>query len=195
MLAKSNRFAYVIETEDKINNKIVSLSMIEDYFKTLVTRGICSFYACILHDRDFNADGEIKRPHIHIVFELSFSRADSAIAKDLAKELMININIISYAVALNWCSSIRYLTHLDNPEKYQYLKSDIHTNEEDSYSAFVNQMDFMELDIQSLINIVNSSKSVIEVYSIIGIKNATKYRWLIKDLIEQRSLNRKELIQ
>lgn len=192
MLVKSNRFAFVIEKEDKLNNKIISFEEITSYFNDLFNRGACTFYAIILHDKDFNADGEIKRPHYHIVFEMSSPKGDQTIAKDMAKVLLININVISYACALNFCGAIRYLTHLDNADKYQYSKSDLITSSEGEYQMFVNQMDFLDLDISSLLNIIKSSKSLTDVYQTIGIGNATKYRWLIKDLLGEIPLNRKE---
>lgn len=192
MLVKSNRFAFVIEKEDKLNNKIISLEEITSYFADLFNRGACSFYAIVLHDKDFNADGEIKRPHYHIVFEMSSPKGDQIIAKDIARVLLVNMNIISYACALNFCGAIRYLTHLDNVDKYQYPKSDVITSSESEYQMFVNQMDFLDLDIASLLNIIKSSKSLTEVYQTIGIGNATKYRWLIKDLLGEIPLNRKD---
>lgn len=192
MLVKSNRFAFVIEYEDKLNNKIISQQEITSYFNDLFNRGACTFYAIILHDKDFNADAEVKRPHYHIVFEMSSPKGDQTIAKDIARSLLVNMNIISYACALNFCGAIRYLTHLDNADKHQYSKSDVITSSEGEYQMFVNQMDFLDLDISSLLNIIKSSKSLTEVYSTIGIGNATKYRWLIKDLLGEIPLNRKE---
>lgn len=192
MLVKSNRFAFVIEKNDEINDKVINTALLRDYFNDLYVRGACVFYAFILHDKDYDSNGELKRPHYHCVFEMSSPKGDVTIAKDMAKTLMININIISYACALNFCASVRYLTHLDNPDKHSYAKSEVITSSEGEYQMFVNQMDFMDLDIASLLNIIHSSKSLTEVYQIIGIGNATKYRWLIKDLMGEIPLNRKD---
>lgn len=194
MLVKSNRFAFVIEYEDKINNKTISKEEITNYFDKLYGRGACYFYAIILHDKDYDSNGELKRPHYHCVFEMSSPKGDITIAKDIAKTLMLNMNTISYACALNFCASVRYLTHLDNADKHPYSKSEVIYSSEGEYQMFVNQMDFMDLDITSLMNIIHSSKSLTEVYQIIGIGNATKYRWLIKDLMGEVPLNRKEKV-
>lgn len=192
MLVKSNRFAFVIEKDDKLNNRALSIESLTSYFDNLYSRGACSFYAIILHDKDFDSNAELKRPHYHCVFEMSSPKGDITIAKDMAKTLMLNINTISYSCALNFCASVRYLTHLDNPEKHSYAKSEVIYSSESEYQMFVNQMDFMDLDISSLMNIIKSSKSLTEVYQTIGIGNATKYRWLIKDLLGEIPLNRKE---
>jgi len=194
MLVKSNRFAFVIEKEDKLNNRVLTIDEITSYFQDLLNRGACTFYAIILHDKDFDSNGELKRPHYHLVFEMSSPKGDQTIAKDMAKTLMLNINIISYACALNFCGAVRYLTHLDNPDKHSYSKSEVVYSSEGEYQMFVNQMDFLDLDISSLLNIIKSSKSLTEVYQTIGIGNATKYRWLIKDLLGEIPLNRKENI-
>lgn len=75
-----------------------------------------------LHDKDTNADGEIKKAHYHIVLNYkgnkSFEQIDE-IARLLKSPIPQRINSLTGAV--------RYLTHMDNPEKYQYDNSDIET--------------------------------------------------------------------
>lgn len=75
-----------------------------------------------LHDRDVNADGEIKKAHYHVVLAYqgnkSFDQIDE-LARALRAPVPQRINSITGAV--------RYLTHMDNPEKYQYDSSDIRT--------------------------------------------------------------------
>lgn len=75
-----------------------------------------------LHDKDTNVDGEIKKSHYHIVLNYkgnkSFEQIDE-IARVLKAPIPQRINSLTGAV--------RYLTHMDNPEKYQYSNSDIET--------------------------------------------------------------------
>lgn len=75
-----------------------------------------------LHDKDVNADGELKKPHYHVVLAYagnkSFDQIDE-LARALRAPVPQRINSITGAV--------RYLTHMDNPEKYQYESSDIRT--------------------------------------------------------------------
>lgn len=75
-----------------------------------------------LHDKDINPDGEIKKAHYHIVLNYkgnkSFEQIDE-IARSLKAPIPQRISSLTGAV--------RYLIHMDNPEKYQYNSSDIQT--------------------------------------------------------------------
>lgn len=73
-----------------------------------------------LHDKDFNEDGERKKPHYHVIFAYkgykSFEQIDE-IARLLHAPVPQRVNSLT--------GQTRYLTHQDNPEKYQYKSSDI----------------------------------------------------------------------
>lgn len=74
-------------------------------------------FAAILHDMDTDIDGSLLKEHYHYV--VSFNRQ-----KDLsvfAKEVECKENYIE--PCRNVDSSLRYLTHPDNPEKFQYNPS------------------------------------------------------------------------
>lgn len=75
-----------------------------------------------LHDKDVNPDGEKKKPHYHLVLNYkgnkSFEQIDE-IARALKAPIPQRISSLTGAV--------RYLTHMDNPEKYQYDTADIQT--------------------------------------------------------------------
>lgn len=75
-----------------------------------------------LHDKDVNPDGEKKKPHYHLVLNYkgnkSFEQIDE-IARALKAPIPQRISSLTGAV--------RYLTHMDNPEKYQYDNADIQT--------------------------------------------------------------------
>lgn len=68
-----------------------------------------------LHEFDVNETGEVKKPHWHIV--LSFDDVKSQVqVKKLIEPLNGTIPIILNSVK----GMVRYMAHLDNPEKYQY---------------------------------------------------------------------------
>ncbi|MGK0563030.1 replication protein, partial [Enterococcus faecalis] len=73
-----------------------------------------------LHDKDVTAEGELKKPHYHLVLSYngnkSFEQIDE-IARLLHAPLPERINSLT--------GSVRYLTHMDDPNKYQYDSSDI----------------------------------------------------------------------
>lgn len=77
-----------------------------------------------LHNLDVDQDGVIKKPHIHIVLCFEGNKTYDQIKEicDQVKGVMPNYN---EAKVSSIRGMIRYLIHLDNPEKYQYEKSAI----------------------------------------------------------------------
>ncbi len=72
-------------------------------------------YAFILHDKDYNEKGEIKKAHYHVILNLSNAKSISA----LAKELNIGANYIT-PTKKSYINGLRYLIHADDKDKYQY---------------------------------------------------------------------------
>lgn len=74
-----------------------------------------------LHDSDINPDGDVKKAHYHVI--LCYPGPTT---QKLVQEL--SNNVLS-GVLVKPIESIRgmyrYLTHKDNPEKFQYKESDI----------------------------------------------------------------------
>lgn len=73
-----------------------------------------------LHDKDVNPDGEKKKAHWHIVMLFDGKKSYSQI-----KEITDSINAPIPQKTLNTRGLVRYLIHMDNPEKYQYDRSEI----------------------------------------------------------------------
>lgn len=83
-----------------------------------------------VHDKDLNADGTPKKPHVHtlLMFESvktieqvedllkgAFGESDNGTIVGVAKPQRVS----------DRGSLVRYMAHLDNPEKYQYEVSEI----------------------------------------------------------------------
>jgi hypothetical protein len=66
--------------------------------------------------------GELKKPHYHVIcrFDYSLTMADALGKLDLAGISLAYIERVN-----SEDSYIRYLCHLDNPEKYQYSMTDV----------------------------------------------------------------------
>lgn len=81
----------------------------------------CECLVSPLHDRDVNPDGTLKKPHWHgiIRFEKALNARE---AMEFISELRGPIPMIP---AGSTRSCARYLVHLDNPEKFQYDKTDV----------------------------------------------------------------------
>lgn len=73
-----------------------------------------------LHDKDVNPTGEPKKSHYHITIMF-----DAAKTYDQAKEISTMLNTVKPEKCNSVEGSVRYMIHLDNPEKYQYNRNDI----------------------------------------------------------------------
>lgn len=73
-----------------------------------------------LHDKDINADGEPKKPHKHIL--LMFGGVKSY---EQVLEITEALNQPIPQRIHNAKALVRYMAHLDNPEKAQYSPSEI----------------------------------------------------------------------
>ncbi|NLI74793.1 MAG: plasmid replication protein [Euryarchaeota archaeon] len=73
-----------------------------------------------LHDKDINADGTPKKPHYHII--LTYSGPTSY---NVVKRLTEQFNAPIPQALEQIKGYYRYLTHKDNPEKYQYDANEI----------------------------------------------------------------------
>lgn len=97
--------------------------------------------AVILHDRDRDATGALKTPHIHWVMRVRNPDTLPGILDELVE--LFNETGIDAEGAV-WCREnfsldrvkfmpgcLRYLVHMDNPEKEAYLPSEVCLNERD----------------------------------------------------------------
>lgn len=73
-----------------------------------------------LHDKDVNPDGELKKSHWHIL--ICF---DSVKTFEQVCEITVLLNAPIPKKCLSKTGLIRYMVHLDNPEKFQYDLLDI----------------------------------------------------------------------
>lgn len=79
------------------------------------------------HDEEFSHSvGELKKPHVHVIFKLPFP-------KNISSALLFINSCLSDKLQFNYIQPVgslplmcRYLIHLDNPEKFQYEYSEIH---------------------------------------------------------------------
>lgn len=74
--------------------------------------------AYVIHDKDEDENGELKKPHVHWVGQRS-----ACTLEFVASSLEIPENSIEYCRKFK--RSIRYLIHKDNPSKFQYDQSEI----------------------------------------------------------------------
>ena len=75
-------------------------------------------YAFILHDKDCKPSGELKKPHWHVV-------VFGTVAKKQIDWLQSALHIAYYEDVRSRRKIFEYLTHSNNPDKYQYPTEDI----------------------------------------------------------------------
>lgn len=116
-----------------------------------------------LHDKDINANGEPKKAHIHIL--LLFGGVKSY---EQVKELTDNLHCPIPERCHNAKALVRYMAHLDNPEKAQYNREAIIAHG--------------GIDLSELLRPSSSERYTIirEMLSFVGDNNITEY-WQLVD--------------
>lgn len=72
------------------------------------------------HDKDVKADGELVKPHHHLILEFPNTTTST-----FPEQVVNRINGVGCFQCISIKGSTRYLTHMDNPEKYQYPREDV----------------------------------------------------------------------
>ena len=91
-----------------------------EMWRSVLDDGHYAWIESPLHDRDVNADGEVKKAHWHILVIF-----DGPMSDVTPKRIAESINAPMPKGVGSAKGLVRYMIHLDNPEKYQYEKSDI----------------------------------------------------------------------
>lgn len=76
-------------------------------------------YIYILHDKDFDENGVIKKEHYHVILRFNNQRNITTIAKKLG------IGENNFYEIKSLTGQLRYLIHYDDDDKYQYDVSDV----------------------------------------------------------------------
>ena len=112
MSKRSNVWAFVVYPEDSLPDNY--MQMFRDlHIPTLLSP---------VHDKDINADYTEKKKHIHVM--LYFGKGANK-SFDQVKEISDKFNGCNPIIVNNVNAMIRYFVHYDNPEKVQYLRSDL----------------------------------------------------------------------
>lgn len=134
----------------------------------------CTYYY-ILHDKDNE-----EQAHYHIVLNCFNQRYFTAIV-DLFKGA--HIEVPNY-----FNLSVQYLIHINEPNKYQYDKCEIITNDdEDGLNTLLNTLDFEKLDTSNLLSAISSGEVTNLTQACIkwGIGQVQSKRALINDLLRE----------
>ena len=122
------------------------LKLLIDYYKG------CKCYL-IYHDKDVKEDGSLKTPHFHCVLLLENRRSKENIINDISTRLKIPSNCVSVDDCKSIQGAIRYLTHYDDTDKYQYSFEDIKSNDK-KYNKYFLDIDDYLLECDSLKDLI-----------------------------------------
>lgn len=95
----------------------------EDQIEKGLDHNAVKDYAYILHDKDENKDGELKKPHWHICIRFK----DSVPTESICNWFGITENYIN-KIRGRFGDALAYLTHKNATEKYQYLEESVKSN-------------------------------------------------------------------
>lgn len=116
------------------------------------------------HDKDINADGTIKKPHYHIILCFNGPTTYNNV-KSITDSLNQPIPIALQQVK----GYYRYLTHKDNPEKYQYDEKDI-----TCYNGFYPD-DYVDLTNSQVKEIIKVIFNIITTFNILEYSELIDY--------------------
>lgn len=140
-------------------------------------------YYGILHNKDIFPTGEIKKPHFHLIVGVD---KDSKIAKNYLIQLF-NDEALYFQNVRSLPHFIRYLTHKDNLEKYQYNDNEVFTSDINKYEELVTKQiktsktdALMDEFYKYLVN-YDFSKNRIEIDTFIWFKNNMKLDYYIRN--------------
>lgn len=106
---KGRHFSFIVYPESAPSN----------WIEELKKRGL-AFVVSPLHDKDVNPDGTPKKAHYHVIVSWGNTTTYRA-----AKGLCVLLNCPQPQMLKSCNGMYRYLTHKDNPEKYQYREQPI----------------------------------------------------------------------
>lgn len=119
----------------------------------------------ITHDRDIDENGDIKKPHTHILFKVG----ENARHKNkIAEEIGLPEN---YLTGVNKKAMLMYLIHYNNPEKTQYSTLEVKGELVKELERIITSKIDKEIRIEALYNLIKE-------------KHITKYNDLLKLTIE-----------
>lgn len=152
-------------------------------------KSISKNYAYIQHDKDLEEDKTPKKVHIHCVVEMSAKRTINGLY-DMLADTCVGFTSNLIIIPGNVNSQIRYLTHIDYPEKYPYEYNDIKTNNQqwlkELYEIETDDLTAYKI-IDTFINETNKNISLSEIGTLCIEKNCFKFykakTYLIKQLL------------
>jgi len=97
----------------------------------------------ILHDKDKNKDGSIKKPHWH----LYISFVNPCYNTSISKQLNLPLNFIRKMESSNETKFLAYLTHFQSKDKYKYDDSELIYSSDAMLELVINARNKLETQV------------------------------------------------
>lgn len=149
-------------------------SCVPNWIDILIETGL-PFAISPLHDKDKNPDDTIKKPHYHVIITYDGPTTYKSVNENICQ--LIKSTIPKRVLSLR--GIYRYLTHLDNPEKYQYDRSLIQ-----EYNNF--HIDMTDTEI---------TKLMVDIIEDIRVNNITSYWDLIQYYLVSDDIDNFKVVQ
>lgn len=117
-------------------------SLPDDYSSILSDEFHLCWCESPVHDADLNGDGSEKKKHIHFILTFEGLKSFEQIC-----EITDRLNCPIPQLCRNMRSMVRYMIHLDNPDKHQYKKEDIKAHGGFSLEDYFNRSQSENRDI------------------------------------------------
>lgn len=179
---RTRQMAIVIQMKDPTSH--LTIDALADMERYLSGRGR---YAYIFHDHDKDDEGKPKRNHYHIVLAMSSPVRTTTIIKQLSDVLGESPFAISAMPAYDLARSVQYLSHMNDPEKYQYHPFlDVEYNfDENAYKNLIYDRD-EESTFLKITELIQQCDTLTELIYRLGIGLYTKYRAPIQDMWKEK---------
>ena len=110
-------------------------------------------YFGILHNKDYFPNGELKKPHFHLILGIE---ENNKIAKKKITDFFNDDSILVRNIR-NPKGYARYLTHKDNLEKAQYNDNEVFTSDKNLYEELVTR----DITMSNTDNLLNQFKDYV----------------------------------
>ena len=101
-------------------NFLIWIDSAPENWRDIIDEEHIEWFESPLHEFDKNPDGSNKKPHWHIT-----AKYESVKTFDQVKFLTDKLHTTIPQICKSIKGSVRYMAHLDNPDKYQYSVADI----------------------------------------------------------------------
>lgn len=158
---------------------------LQAYKKSLLSYNAFRLVATAIHDQDTNEDGEPKTTHLHFFIETKQEGLTlSHWLREMCELLGADRDQITLGTSNSEYLMVQYLTHKNAPEKHQYSRDIIESNNPEEIDRRYN-LEYQEPKDPIQEALLNC-ETLTELMANLGPKTTNQFRGLFKDLHQER---------